>query len=72
MSDYNTENKEYDILCKEITTIREGLFTIKERMIHELNSDELRHMQYSLDEMQIDLKEKMIILKKSGIKQIII
>ncbi len=70
MKEYN--NNEYNSLCEEITNIREGLFTIKERMITEFNTDELRHLQYSLEEMQIDLKEKMILLGNNNKKRIFI
>ncbi len=70
MKEYN--NNEYNSLCEEITNIREGLFTIKERMITEFNTDELRHLQYSLEELQIDLKEKMILLGNNNKKSIII
>lgn len=64
MNNYNLNLEDYNELCKEITGIREKMINVKDRMYFENNSDEIRHMNYSLDEMQNKLDEKMIFLKK--------
>lgn len=65
MNNLNRTSKEYNKLCNDITYIRDTMINIKERMFFENNSDELRHMNYSLEEMQIELKEKMVLLNKN-------
>lgn len=65
MNNYNKALLGYNELCKEITNIRDNIFDVKERIISEFNSDELRHLHYSLDEMQYELKEKMVLLNEN-------
>ncbi len=49
-------------VLKEIITLRDRLTDVKFRLYDENNSDVQRHLSYSLEEIEITIKEKMILL----------
>jgi len=50
-------------LCDEIGNLRENIMDLKISIACENNSDERRHMQYSIEEKEATLKEKLNVLK---------
>lgn len=50
-----------DILIEEISSLRDKIISLKSEIPFTLNSDEARHMMYTLEETEECLKEKMTL-----------
>jgi len=51
-----------DMLLNEIIQLRDQLMSLKFQLVDENNTDTLRHLSYSVDEVELTLKEKMLLL----------
>lgn len=52
-----------DILLKEIINLRDRLTDIKFQLVDEYNSDVSRHLNYTIQEVEGTIKEKILELK---------
>lgn len=54
-----------NILQDEITKLRDRIEVLYDQILLENNSDEIRHLQYSLEEFKLLLNEKMKLFNQS-------
>lgn len=52
-----------EMLLKEIIHLRDRLTNVKFQLIDENNSDESRHLRYTIQEVELSIKKKIIELK---------
>lgn len=51
-----------EMLLNEIIQLRDQLMSLKFQFVDENNTDTLRHLSYSVNEVELTLKEKMLLL----------
>lgn len=54
-----------DVLQNEIIELRDQLTSLKFQLVNENNSDTLRHISYTVKEIELILKEKMFLLENN-------
>ncbi len=51
-----------DTVLEDIINLRDQLSDVKFKLFDENNSDVTRHLSYSVEEIEITIKEKMVLL----------